>query len=256
MTRLIVAFIVWIVILLPCPVAFAEDASNASTETESSGAKDWNFSLAPMYLWAVSIDGDMTVKGNKVEMDVPFSDIFDSLDGAVTFHFEGVHRQRLGFFSDLNYIKLSPDDGAIDIDYTQILFEFGGLYRYTRGAHAFDGLAGLRYSYMDAELDFPGPLPNIDQSVDYTDPFFGVRWQWQMAEKWGLRLRGDVGGFGIGSDSTWNLVGLVDFKPWQHVALVGGYRALYQDYSKGSGSNKFEFDATMRGPILGLNITW
>jgi hypothetical protein len=69
-------------------------------------------------------------------------------------------------------------------------------------------------------------------------------------------LRGDIGGFGIGSDITWNLVGMVDFKPWKHVGLFGGYRALYQDYSTGSGSNKFKFDATMHGPLLGLNITW
>ena len=53
-----------------------------------------------------------------------------------------------------------------------------------------------------------------------------------------------------------NLVGLVDFKPWKHVSLFGGYRALYQDYSTGSGNNKFAFDATMQGPILGLNIIW
>ena len=210
-----------LVISLPCQVAFAEDASKTGSETESSGVKNWDFSLAPMYLWAVSIDGDMTVKGNKVDMDVPFSEIFDNLDGAVTFHFEGVHRQRLGFFSDLNYIVLSLDDGAIDIDYTQILFELGGFYRYTRGAHAFDGLAGLRYSSMKGELDFPSPLPKVDQSVDYTDPFLGMRWQWQMAEKWGLRLRGDIGGFGIGSDRTWNLDGLINFKPWKHVAFVG-----------------------------------
>lgn len=33
-----------------------------------------------------------------------------------------------------------------------------------------------------------------------------------------------------------------------------GYRALYQDYKKGSGSGLFEFDATMHGPIVGLSI--
>jgi hypothetical protein len=77
-----------------------------------------------------------------------------------------------------------------------------------------------------------------------------------MSERWNLILRGDIGGFGVGSDLTWNLVGLVDFKPWKHVSLFGGYRALYQDYEDGSGVNEFKFDATMHGPILGLNITW
>ena len=225
--------------------AYAEDSSSNS---------NWVFNLAPMYLWAVSIDGDQTVKGNKVDLDIPFSDIFDNLKGALTFHFEGLHKQRWGFFSDLNYIVLEMDDGPVDIDFTQILFELAGFYRITEGAHTIDGLGGLRYSSMDVDLDSPGP--DVDQGKDWVDPYLGLRWQWKFAEKWVNDLRGDIGGFGIGSDITWNLVGMVNFKPWKHVSLFGGYRALYQDYSTGSGNNKFKFDATMHGPVLGLNITW
>ena len=252
MRRILVAALIVLAVGLICPLAYAEESSTNS---------DWEFSLAPMYLWAVSIDGDMTVKGNDVEMDVPFNEIFDNLKGALTFHFEGVHKQRWGFFTDLNYIVLNPEEstpvGDIDIDFTEIMFELAGFYRITEGAHAIDGLGGLRYSSMDADVDFPAPLPlDVDEREDWVDPYFGLRWQWMFAEKWATRLRGDIGGFGVGSDLTWNLVGKVDFKPWKHVSLFGGYRALYQDYSTGSGSNKFAFDATMHGPLLGLNITW
>ncbi len=31
-----------------------------------------------------------------------------------------------------------------------------------------------------------------------------------------------------------------------------GYRALYQDYSDGSGANKFEWDVTLHGPVFAL----
>jgi hypothetical protein len=31
-----------------------------------------------------------------------------------------------------------------------------------------------------------------------------------------------------------------------------GYKALFVDYSKGSGLNHFEYDMTMHGPILGV----
>ena len=52
----------------------------ASTE-ESKSTSDWQFSLAPMYLWAVSIDGEQTVNGRKVDLDVPFDEIkVDELD--------------------------------------------------------------------------------------------------------------------------------------------------------------------------------
>jgi len=227
--------------------AFAEDS-------KSEGS--WEFNFAPMYLWAVSIDGDQTVKGNKVELDVPFSDILDNLNGAVTFHFEGLHQKCWGFLSDLNYILLEMEDGPTDIDFTEIMLELAGFYRFTEGAHAIDGLGGLRYSSMEVDLDAPLPLPSVDQRKDWVDPYIGLRWRWKFAAKWGSRLRGDIGGFGVGSDLTWNLAALVDFKPWEHVGLFGGYRALYQDYSTGSGNNKFEFDATMHGPVLGLDITW
>ena len=147
------------------------------------------------------------------------------------------------------YIRLNVNEdatpiGDIDIDYTQILAELGGFHRYTAEAHTFDGLAGLRYSTVKGDLSL-GPLPNIDESVDWTDPFLGARWNWRMTEKWGLRLRGDVGGFGVGSDTTWNVNGMIAFKPWKNVAIAGGYRVLYQDYSKGSGRNIFSYDATM-----------
>ena len=247
MRRILAASIIMVVVGLVCPMAYGE---------ESNSNSDWEFNLAPMYLWAVSIDGDQTVEGTKVDLDISFSEIFDDLNGALTFHFEGLHKQRWGFFSDLNYIVLEMDDGPVDIDFTQILFELAGFYRFTDGAHAIDGFGGLRYSSMEVDLDLPSPLPNVDKGKDWVDPYLGLRWQWRFAEKWGTDLRGDIGGFGIGSDITWNLVGMVKFKPWKHVGLFGGYRALYQDYSTGSGSNKFEFDATMHGPVLGLDITW
>lgn len=147
-----------IVLALMCPLALAEDASETGPDAKSdtSAAKNWEFSLAPMYLWAASIDGDMTIKGVKVDVNESFSDIIEDLDGALTFHFQGVRKQRLEFFADLMYIRLNPKDdstpiGDLDIDITQILAELGGFYRYSLGAHTFDGLAGLRYSTMKGE---------------------------------------------------------------------------------------------------------
>jgi len=99
-------------------------------------------------------------------------------------------------------------------------------------------------------------MKDVDQRKDWIDPYVGLRWKWNFADKWATRLRGDVGGFGIGSTITWNAVGLLDYKPWQHVGFFGGYRVLYQDYSTGSGSHRFSYDAYMHGPVLGLNISW
>jgi hypothetical protein len=125
-----------IVLVLPCPVALAEDTSEASPDTASdvSAAKDWEFFLAPIYLWAASSSGKMTVRGIQVDVDESFSDVVDNLDGALISHFEAHYKQRWGIFADLMYIRLNPDDvltpiGNIGIGYTELLAELGGFYR-------------------------------------------------------------------------------------------------------------------------------
>ena len=256
-------FIIWIVLAFLCPVVLADEASqtNPDANSDSSTTKNWEFSLAPMYLWAASIDGNVTVEGIKVNVEESFSDIVSNLDGAFMFHFEGLYQQQWGFFAGLMYISLSPDDestplGDVSIDLEQTLAEFGIFHRWTIGNHAIDGLGGYRYTSLKGKLGTPAGFPNFDQQEDWVDPFFGARWIWRFSDKWGLRLRGDIGGFGLGSDQALKAIGLITFKPWRHVDFGGGYRALYQDYSTGSGRRKFSYDATMYGPILGLDITW
>lgn len=36
--------------------------------------------------------------------------------------------------------------------------------------------------------------------------------------------------------------------------LIAGYRVLHQDYEDGSGANRFAFDVTTHGPIIGMNF--
>ncbi len=36
--------------------------------------------------------------------------------------------------------------------------------------------------------------------------------------------------------------------------IQAGYRARYQDYSSGSGNNKFKWDVTLHGPTLALTV--
>ena len=69
-------------------------------------------------------------------------------------------------------------------------------------------------------------------------------------------LRGDVGGFDVGSQFAWNVIGAFSFDLAMRDGIlwsgVLGYRALSVDYEKGSGSNKYEYDVLQHGPILGV----
>lgn len=73
-----------------------------------------------------------------------------------------------------------------------------------------------------------------------------------LSDRWDLSLRGDIGGFGIGSDFTWQMTALLGYR----FPLFGadataaiGYRILDQNYDDG-----FEWDMTLHGPVLGLGI--
>jgi len=39
----------------------------------------------------------------------------------------------------------------------------------------------------------------------------GVRWNWRFADGWSLIARGDIGGFGLGSEFSWHALGLVEW---------------------------------------------
>jgi hypothetical protein len=66
--------------------------------------------------------------------------------------------------------------------------------------------------------------------------------------------RGDIGGFGAGSHFTWNMVAILAYQVSQCITLGAGYRILDINFSEGTGSEKFQYDVQMRGPMLGFAI--
>ena len=90
--------------LLICLVAFLMP-SLAWSQEESN----WEFNLAPLYLWAISIDGDMGIRGRTSSASVEFSDIWDNLEGVFTVRFNGLYRKKYGFVFDYNYLDLGTE---------------------------------------------------------------------------------------------------------------------------------------------------
>jgi hypothetical protein len=249
----------FVIFLLLCPLARAQD---------SSGSKNWEFNLAPMYLWAVNMNGELTVANQTLPIKLDFDEIFNNLEAVFTLHFEGLYKKQWGFLFDISYINIGDSIttpiGTFNVDFENVLVELGGVYRfYEKGPHIFEGLGGARFTNMDTEINITGGLPilpsRLESKQEWWDPIVGVRYKWQISEKWKLTLRGDIGvGFGVGdtSDSTWNFVGLIYFQPWKHVGFLGGYRALDVDYETGTGTNQFKYDMLMHGPLIAVNITW
>ena len=95
--------------------------------------------------------------------------------------------------------------------------------------------------------------------LEWVDPVVGARIRHQMGPGKDLRLEGDVGGFGAGSEFSWQVVGTYGFdvncfgKP---LHTVVGYRALAVDYSENGRFGKNGLDVVQHGPVMGITLTW
>jgi hypothetical protein len=218
------------------------------------------------YVWAAGIYGDVTVRGVDASPSASFLDILENTDSLVGLqgHLE-VTRGRFGVFGDVFYVKTKVEDaGTTGLDVTTRMWfvEFGGQYRLldTRAERVpgftFDIYGGGRYTDLELDLDTRG-APSVNQSKDWIDPIVGGRLGVHFSEHVFLLFAGDVGGFGVGSDFAWSILGLFGYK-WEsgtvEWAILAGYKALGQDYTTGSGAQQFRWDIVMHGPVLGFSV--
>jgi hypothetical protein len=135
---------------------------------------------------------------------------------------------------------------------------------------AIDVFAGARawWQKADASLALSGTLNigdltlNADRTatasgnVAWVDPLIGLRLRHQFAPGWNFIASGDVGGFNVGSKFSWQALAALNYDFYVHnnVTWSGmlGYKALFVDYSQGSGLTHYEYDMTMHGPVFGV----
>jgi len=237
----------------------------SEAEDNAEAQKDWQFQLAPFYLWTWTVSGDMTVRDTTADVDVDLTDLVDNLQGALVANFQGFYKNKWGFLFDYNYARFAENTYQgplyLDVNMTMQLLEFDGLYRLSPKAdHFLDIKAGMRYIGLDPTVKIYAPrrYNKVDNKQDWVDPVVGLRWIWQFADQLQLALLGDIGGFGVGSEFTWQGAATIDWKPFQHVSFRGGYRAIYADYEDGSrySPDYFHYDATIHGPMLGVVFQW
>ncbi len=229
---------------------------------EQAKEGNWDFNLAPLYVWMVDMEGDMGIGPVDSSLDVDFSTLFDNLEAIFTVHFEATHSSNWGLFFDYNFVDVGASGPGplgltmINIDFKSTLVEVGGVYRIENGLHNFDILGGVRYTKLEPDVTVTPPGEKRGLTEDWYDPIVGIRYFYDFGNKWMLSARGDIGGFGVGSDFTWNVAALVFFQPWKNLAFIGGYRALDQDYEDGTGPSMFKYDMRLAGPVLGINFVW
>lgn len=249
----------------------------------------WSF-RATTYGWLTWLDGDATIRGRNFAVDASVSDVISALDFAIMGTVEA-RKGPLSLWTDLVYADLSGSDdilrsrpnanlgAAVSSSIRMTTIEVAAALEVARhqsflfrwpGYLRTDLYAGGRYWNQRAAvaLDLTGTV-NIDGlevsgsraiarsgTVDWVDPIIGVRVRHDLPGGGEAFVRGDIGGFGAGSDLSWQVFGAVNWHLAQHYGIAWdtylGYRALSVDYEQGTGNTRYRLDVTEHGPVIGL----
>jgi len=161
-----------------------------------------------------------------------------------------------------------------DFKFTQVIVELGGGYRFLDHAYgaenrkriSMDLIGGIRYwrleTSMNANIELAlGDLSrsgsvSVEASKDWVDPFVGLRTQVDITEQLFLFLRGDIGGFGIGSGTTsqftWKAQAGLSYNVTPRLSTYVAYQILDVDYE----DDEFGFDMQLGGPMLGFGYAF
>jgi hypothetical protein len=208
----------------------------------------WSFDTS-LYGLAAGMSGDVTARGIPADLDVSFSDVMENLEFGAMGSFRIGHGH-WAFTTDVIYMSLSASKKGITADLDQWLIEPTISYRL---CEHFDLLAGARYNNLSGGIK--GPLGRtFTGTQDWWDPIVGAVGAIPVGDKLSLNVRGDVGGFGVGSDITWQAFPYLNWQVSKRCSLQAGYRWVYTDYESGSGANKFKYDVLTQGPQVGFTV--
>jgi len=243
----------------------------ASAQTAAPGATDkWQFEITP-YLFAAGMNGrtgigpvtanvDMSFDDIRKNLDQGFMALFEARKGLWTYGFEGVYFKLKNEGAKSWQGPLgSTSSGSLEATMTEQLYQFTAGFRVLNEHTRLDVLGTARYTQLDTALNLvattgPALLPDGSYSIsgreDWWDPVIGTRVLVPLGEAWTLVGYADFGGFGIGSDSTYQLLAGVNWQFSKSVSAKAGYRYLYQDYR----NDGFLWDMKSSGYYLGAGF--
>lgn len=230
-------------------------------------ADDWQQTVI-MYGMGAALDGESQIGELEVPVDLSISDVFDALEmGAMA-----AYRADNGIWSitgDLTYMGLGGTSesrhdlvkGDLEIDQLTLMGTAG-----RRVSERLEVLFSLAYFDLSADASVRTRAPvtgavttrRASTDADWIDPMVGLHYDRPFRDDWKLNLRGDVGGFGVGSDLSYQLLATVQWQSSGGFGAAFGYRLISFDYEDGhEGDRDYQrFDLTEQGPVVGVTYTF
>lgn len=244
--------------------AFAVGAVAAGTASAEEGRPGWALQVTP-YVWAAGLKGDISPfrRAPTIGVEKSFSDVLEELNVAAFLHVYG-RSGRFVAVGDLLYVDATdarqvgalPMIGQIpsidvSVDSRQVSGTLmGGYQLYATPDFNFALLAGIRAWDISNVLTVATPVgaASYDESFSWVDPIVGARAFVVLADRLSLQVQADIGGFGAGSERTWQALGTLNYELNRHLSVSAGYKVLDVEYE----ADGHVFDTTLQGPALGL----
>ena len=218
---------------------------------------DLEFTVAPYVLFG-SLTGDAAVfPSQSVPLNLGFGDLVQNLEAGALIHAE-VWKGKWGFMGDLIWLRLGADvtlplSRVVDVEVDEVIVEGFLGHRISRPGRRLDLFAGIRYWDLALDLELEDTPRALDLGDSWVDPVVGGRVLQDLAEEWFLTARADFGGFGIGSDFSWNVQGGVGYDLSEWFSLVAQYKALGVDFANDeTGLDFLSYDTVTHGPVIGF----
>ena len=245
-------------------VLFFSMYTNRVFAQSSEAVKSWQFQT-DIYLIFPYMKGDIGI-GNEITapVDANPGDIFSKLKFGGMLYLEA-HNNRWAITSDLIYMNLNLDipEGEVwnsgSVGAKQMVWEPAGFYRLMPFLEV--GVGG-RLNNIQSSIEgnrnifLPAGTEEVSKSMSKTwfDPILITRLTTDIKNKLNFQFRGDLGGFGVGSDFTWQIQAYAGYRLSKLFQLTAGYRYMSMDYDKGTDKDRFIYNVATSGPELSFDF--
>lgn len=226
-----------------------------ATAAQAQAGDTWRKQVT-LYGWGARIGGDFTpfTGGPVLSFDKSLSEVLEDLDAVFLVTGLAINGDFV-VFGGLSYSAASKSGlvaGAIPASgevKQAALTLTAGRRIVDGGTTTVDALAGARIWLLDGEVNVPAAAVSLAPEKRFVDPIIAARVNHRIADRWTVLGYVDLGGFGVGSDLTYQLAMTANYQMTDSLYVSGGYRHLYVDYSEDGTA----FDGAMSGPVVGLS---
>ena len=190
-------------------------ACSAGTDVASAQSSEWRFEVGT-YIWAPAVNGDVTVDGERIPIDAEVPDIVKDADSLFALNLFFVAKKgRWGLLVRPQYMQIGADSREplqLEVVARAVIGEVSGIYTFLQHAFrrsfehsvALDAIFGVRLWWLGVQVKAADGLVQGEDFQIWVDPLAGLVLRLALLDgHLPVLLRGDVGGFGVGSSVAW-----------------------------------------------------